>query len=623
MSLKFLPVLFSLVIVFGSAVSGAKSVVSASDVIDHLNTTIAWYQHVNTVDESASAPQNLLLQDSVRQSAKQVVQKAFAFARAQAAYLGSGNKPGGNNADATPGRTGSVEQAAATANDRVQNLQSQIEDINQQLEKARGKTRATLQSQRDTLLADLSLAKEAQSALKNMLAFTSTSDASGGLIGQINFLQNSDSIPVALNNAQVASNGAHPAQPAAFHPESAGIVTLSANALTLVHARTQIKALLDDTDKLNAETTRLADPLRSTIKNLLAKGDALAKAAASGQTDPTQLDAARKQINEFTTQFKLLSGPILPLREQGLALSGTRGGLEQWRSALTEQLNSSLGYLAFRLGTLAAILVGILIASDVLRRATLRYVRDARRRRQFVLMRRILVGTAISLVAAITFFSGFGSVATIAGFVTAGLAVALQNVILSVVAYFFLIGRYGLKAGDRVTVTGVTGDVIEVGLVRLSLLELSGSGVDIHSTGRVAVFSNSVIFQPSPLIRQAPGTDYAWHNITTVLVTGTDLEAARMRLQKAVESVFNDYCEAVETQHRISEQTANIQLATPVPVSRARYTEVGVEVVVRYPVELSDMASVDERMINSVIGETNREPKLNLAPGGFPKVMAA
>ncbi len=623
MSLKSLPVLFSIVIAFGSAVFGAKSVLSPTDVIDHLNTTIAWYQHVSTVDESTSAPQNLLLQDNVRQSAKQVVQTAFAFARAQAAYITNTSKHEETSTAVSSGQAGSVEQVAATANDRVQNLQSQIDEINQQLEKAHGKTRVTLQSQRDTLLADLSLAKEAQSALKNMLSFASTSDATGGLIGQINFLQNSDSIPVALNNATGSATASHLTQPAGFHPESAGIITLLTNALTLVHARTQIKALIDDTDKLDAETTKLADPLRSTIKNLLAKGDTLAKAAENGQTDPAQLDAARKQLNEFTTQFKLLSGPILPLREQGLALSGTRGGLEQWRSALTEQLNSSLGYLAFRLGTLAAILVGILIVSDVFRRATLKYVRDARRRRQFVLIRRILVGTAISLVAAITFFSGFGSVATIAGFVTAGLAVALQNVILSVVAYFFLIGRYGLKAGDRVTVTGVTGDVIEVGLVRLSLLELSGSGVDLHSTGRVAVFSNSVIFQPSPLIRQAPGTDYAWHNITTVLVTGTDLETARMRLEKAVESVFNGYRDAVETQHRISEQTANIQLATPVPVSRARYTEGGVEVVVRYPVELSDMASVDERMINSVVGETNREPKLELASGGFPKVTAA
>ena len=46
--------------------------------------------------------------------------------------------------------------------------------------------------------------------------------------------------------------------------------------------------------------------------------------------------------------------------------------------------------------------------------------------------------------------------------ITAGLAVALQNVILAVVAYFFLIGRYGVRVGDRITLAGVTGRVVEI-----------------------------------------------------------------------------------------------------------------------------------------------------------------
>ena len=57
--------------------------------------------------------------------------------------------------------------------------------------------------------------------------------------------------------------------------------------------------------------------------------------------------------------------------------------------------------------------------------------------------------------------SEVGSVATYVGFVTAGVAVALQNVILAVVAYFFLIGRYGVKVGDRITLAGVTGRVVD------------------------------------------------------------------------------------------------------------------------------------------------------------------
>ena len=115
------------------------------------------------------------------------------------------------------------------------------------------------------------------------------------------------------------------------------------------------------------------------------------------------------------------------------------------------------------------------------------------------------------------------SLATYAGLLTAGLAVALQNVIVSIVAYFFLIGRYGLRVGDRVTISGVTGDVLEIGLVRLYLMEMTGGAADLQPTGRVVGFSNSVLFQPSALFRQMPGADYVWHSVALTLTPDTDL----------------------------------------------------------------------------------------------------
>jgi len=45
-------------------------------------------------------------------------------------------------------------------------------------------------------------------------------------------------------------------------------------------------------------------------------------------------------------------------------------------------------------------------------------------------------------------------------------------------AYFFIIGRYGVQVGDRMTITGVTGDVVEVDLLRFYLRELAGSGMN-------------------------------------------------------------------------------------------------------------------------------------------------
>src|SRR6516225_10513645 len=92
------------------------------------------------------------------------------------------------------------------------------------------------------------------------------------------------------------------------------------------------------------------------------------------------------------------------------------------------------------------------------------------------------------------FASELGAITTFAGFLGAGIAVALQNVILSVAGYFFLIGKYGVKVGDRVQVAGITGDVVDIGLVRLHLMEIGGGG-SARPTGRVVAVSNAVVFQ--------------------------------------------------------------------------------------------------------------------------------
>lgn len=104
---------------------------------------------------------------------------------------------------------------------------------------------------------------------------------------------------------------------------------------------------------------------------------------------------------------------------------------------------------------------------------------------------------AIVVVIAFAFASELGSVATFAGLLTAGVAVALQNVILSIAGYFFLIGKFGLRIGDRVQISGVTGEVVEIGLVRIHVMELGGNGGDVQPTGRVVAFSSSFVFQPT------------------------------------------------------------------------------------------------------------------------------
>src|SRR6185437_6736909 len=221
----------------------------------------------------------------------------------------------------------------------------------------------------------------------------------------------------------------------------------------------------------------------------------------------------------------------------GIAAGTVRSDLQETVDSIDRESGVTGRALILRAAGLGFAIFVVLLISGLWRRATFKYVHDARRRRQFLVLRRVVVAAAIIITVILGFVTEFGSLATYAGFVTAGVAVALQNPILSVVAYFFLIGRYGIRVGDRVTIQGVQGEVIDIGLMRTSLVELAGSGADLHPTSRIVVFSNSVIFQPAAMFKQMPGIDYVWHTAAVTLAPENDPQLAEKKLNAAVESV--------------------------------------------------------------------------------------
>jgi small-conductance mechanosensitive channel len=276
--------------------------------------------------------------------------------------------------------------------------------------------------------------------------------------------------------------------------------------------------------------------------------------------------------------------------------------------------------LAIRLGILAIALALVYAFAEIWRRTIFRYVRDPRRRYQFLLLRKIVLWFVIAIVIAFAFASQLGSVATFAGLITAGVAVALQNVILSVAGYFFLIGRFGIRVGDRVQVAGVTGEVVDVGLVRLHLMELAGGGES--PTGRVVAFSNSIVFQPTAgLFKQIPGTSFVWHEVTVTLAPQSDYHAVEQRLMSVVEAVFKDYQDEMEKQRAHLERVSSSGSVNSLkPTTRLRFTGTGLDVAIKFPVSLQNATEIDDRVTRELLEAINREPSLKLADSSAPVI---
>jgi small-conductance mechanosensitive channel len=173
--------------------------------------------------------------------------------------------------------------------------------------------------------------------------------------------------------------------------------------------------------------------------------------------------------------------------------------------------------------------------------------------------------------------------------------------------------------GDRVSIAGVTGEVIEIGLVRIHVMELSGPA-DSQPTGRIVAFSNSIVFQPTAgIFKQIPGTNFVWHEVKLTLASETDYQTAKERVTKAVDSALGNYRENIAMQRRMVEQNLTTVSAGDLqPKVRLHYTASGIEATVRYPVEIHKAGEVDDHLMRELIAAVEQAPRLKLISAEMP-----
>jgi len=604
-------------------------------VLSYLNQSIDWYRHLAVEEDNATDATDTLFVNDDRQMATQIVRLSFDFGRA-AAQLASAQAAPDTSQNSANSRFQNLMRIAAQTDDTIRQTQAEIEQTRNELEKARPSARPKLQATIDELQSELALAQARSDAVHNILQFTnagSSGTSSGNLLAKVQELQRSvpeitltsaTSAPANPDNQNKSNSGSSSSSNASAAPrreQPSGLLAL----ITDVFALTRKIHSIDDSIRANdafAQTAQdLRMPLSKNIAPLVQRGNELAQAADT--SDVAGLKQQKGELDALTAQFKQNSNLVLPLSKQAVLLDLYKSNLTRWRNAVKAQYQMDVKNLGVRLLVLALVVVTFIVLGEVWKRATFRYVHDFRRRYQFLLLRRILLWLVIGITIAFALATEIGSLATFAGLITAGIAVALQNVILAVAGYFFLIGRYGVRVGDRVQISGVTGDVIDIGLVRLHLMEMGGSGNYIQPTGRVVVFSNSIVFQPTAsFYKQAPGTNFIWHEVSLTLAPDSDIKLAESRILGAVEKIYAGYRERIEQEHRQMQNLLNVRAATPKPVSRLRLAQAGLEVVIRYPVELDNAAEIDDHITREVLAALAKSPRLKLVGSGTPNIQA-
>ena len=199
--------------------------------------------------------------------------------------------------------------------------------------------------------------------------------------------------------------------------------------------------------------------------------------------------------------------------------------------------------LLFTLVFIAVVILG----GRLLRALTSRLFRGRNERVVFWTRQGIALVSALLLIVGLAsiWFDDPTRLATALGLVTAGLAFALQKAVTAVAGYFVILRGKTFNVGDRITMGGVRGDVIALGFMQTTIMEMGQpppvQGADPamwvlsrQYTGRVVTVSNAQIFE-EPVYNYTREFPYLWDEMTLPISYRSDRNVAERILLDAAQ----------------------------------------------------------------------------------------
>jgi small-conductance mechanosensitive channel len=209
---------------------------------------------------------------------------------------------------------------------------------------------------------------------------------------------------------------------------------------------------------------------------------------------------------------------------------------------------------------------------------------------------------SILLFLAILFEDRLGRLSFAFGVVGAGVAVALQDVLASI-AGAFSIGFSRLYAiGDRVQIGDTRGDVIDIGLLRTTLME-TGNWVsrDLYN-GRIVRIPNSAVLK-GPVFNYSQGFRFIWDEIKVLLTAASDCKLAREMLLRVAKEAIGEYL--LEAQTSWKAISDNYRSANPPlePTVALVVNNGSLEFTVSYVVDYTKRTAMQDQLFTKIVEE--------------------
>lgn len=176
---------------------------------------------------------------------------------------------------------------------------------------------------------------------------------------------------------------------------------------------------------------------------------------------------------------------------------------------------------------------------------------------------------------------GFQSLSTYLGLLSAGIAIALKDLVSSIAGWFYIIIRKPIAIGDRIQIGTHRGDVIDIRLFKFTIMEIGNWVEADQSTGRVIHLPNFLIHS-EPLANYSRGFEYIWDEIPVVVTFESDWRKAKDILLDITNRCTEVVSEEAERKIKKASKKFMIYYSTLTPIVYTSLKDHGVMLTLRY-----------------------------------------
>lgn len=252
----------------------------------------------------------------------------------------------------------------------------------------------------------------------------------------------------------------------------------------------------------------------------------------------------------------------------------------------------------------------------LLRWVTLRWVKRLVEDDEGQYRARKITAYSATLVVLITFafiwIEAFDSLPTYLGLLSAGLAIALSDLLKNMAGWAYILIRRPFRLGDRIEIKDVRGDVIDVRLFRFSIMEV-GKWVDADQpTGRLVHAPNGWLFTDH-VANYTEGFAHLWDEIPVLITFESNWERAEEIILETLAERAPDVEHFAGPKIRETARKYHIRVGKLTPMVYLSVRDSGVLLTARYMVGARERRRTHDKIWRGLLQAFSSEPTVALA----------